>query len=1339
MRVLVLIILIILLAGCYEKETKIKPKGIVSGVVLDSEGKPIAGVKVTAGDKTTGTNGDGTFSISDIDVGGNPKYYMVFNKANYVTASAEANFTSTLTVQDSGEIDGLPLDNSSAYVKVTMIEIVTVKVKLKPPTNSTLTTTSIIKVIPSLEMGKAYQKYIPKSGYGGEVSNSLEVKIKDVPRLGYETNVTEAAIKKLKIKVYIDGNEYAGYFGEIDDEATLNLEGQEKIAAAGQNEINLPDMQLKRYYMITGNIYSDAAQINLTNPLKVSGAKVVLKKGTEVYKEVNADTNGHYVIPEIEEGSDYTLVLGNYDSNGDGRAEYVNTKSFDKVILTGTGSLVQRNLYFDGKYSYSVAGKVFVGQKELNETMEGIKVNMFSGDTLVETCITTSDGAFKFNNVSYKNIEISTEDKDINGNGIADFKGYNKDDTSTASAKSTVSNTSNTNISNIELIMPANINESELYLDIVSTNYTETDRDGTIKSIVNAVNPDGSIEIKFNNNLSEESMAKMIKEGNEPFTVTDKKSGLKIDITYDFGTKKDDLGNDVKDLSKIVIKPVKYFSEESLNLAVSKELATERGYKYKIENQINIKYKDIAIDVNVEGYSLEAVSSNFTEKQNNVFSVVQKLTADDNLTITFNRAISNQSMTDIENKGEDVVSISAGGNKIPSTVTLLSDKLTLSINPDISLKAGQEYVITVNSSLASDIGYKFGFTMAVKAFAVSGNIIQPVNTTLSAITPEIGLYYGINTNEYPASNFKMDSSLFGGLYKDLNVNSTDYLDSAVMAENGLAGTTNYTSTLFPIVFGIPKELINTDDTSLKNVSEFRIYGKMKSADSFWSLLKAIKKLDVSKAEILSEKSKIYAIDIKLISGYSSVDKLGYNNEMSLTVIPVDEKGKAAEFSDINRLVIKDGVSPKIELPQTGTVIVPGTNSVEISENINPGKSYTINISGINENIKYTTPTAVVSDFNKITYNMNFENNGLKVTTDFNTATASEVKAGSGNYEISVNKVTGLYEGMVLIADGNTSKKLTVKKISVSNKIWVAFSNSSFSIAADTPLKYAVDNNDIFDRNGTSANVNYIAGSNIIVKKQNVNVTIATQGAVTVDTSLLSSPLLGYKQGDVIAFTNTSGTAINVVLKQINDNKKTFTTDSDISGLNGDFKFASKNQIMVSNGLSFFINEKVILKKSGLAAKEAAVLAIDSVGQIMAVDADITDYDGGMVILKAVNDTAKTVIFATKEKLMTGDTVVFNKNIYSAANAELKITAIIPVTRVNDTYLYKYEFAGQDMTKVTYMFNSMVNGTLDSIKAEFKSNVNIKVSLFDTSDNEIQHDNDEIFYNIYSNFPAWSTK
>jgi hypothetical protein len=710
---LILVMAVLFLTGC-DSEVDIAPKGVLTGVVINTEGQPIEGVEITAGDKIAVTNSKGSFSISDIDVGGNPKYYITLNKQNYLAASAEASFASSLSVQDSNKIDGLPLENAAASIKVTMIELVTLKGTLKLPEGATITSGSAIKVEPEITVSDSYSQLNPKSGYKSSVSSALTFEIKDVPRAGIENSST--IISEMKFKVFINDKKYADYICSETEKSKLNLAAMIKIKGAEQNQIDIGEIDLSRLYTVTGKVYTS---VEKTTP--ADGAYIYLKKNDTEYKKTITDSTGNFIMGEIEEGQGYSLELNGYDEDGDGTPEFYNHEKLEQFSLIGSKTTVNKELCFEGKYSYTVTGSIYAGKKELNQKCAGAKVKMFnSSGRLIAYGVSDSAGNYKFENVKTASIYITVDDKDINGNGVADFKGYTPANSATAKARVDLTNSENQTISGADLIMQVNSEENSFKLEIKTADFATVNSDGTTSEITNGVEPGDKLSITFSNKLSADSITKIESKGKKPFAIYDVTNGQYISSSYEYG--KD--SSNVEDKSKIVITPGEYLTSNKYRVEINALLSSEAGSIYEVGNTLS----SIPFDANSEAYKLEVTYTNFASKNSiGIYVAATNLLLSDDLVIKFNYPVSNESMKAIIDAGQKVVYLNDGTAEVAAALELSKDKKTIVINPDANLRSDIEYRITVNNKLASEAGFKYGCFRMVDTstvFSVKGTIAK---------------------------------------------------------------------------------------------------------------------------------------------------------------------------------------------------------------------------------------------------------------------------------------------------------------------------------------------------------------------------------------------------------------------------------------------------------------------------------------------------------------------------------------------------------------------------------------------------------------------------------------
>lgn len=628
-RVLSLVILMIALfglGGCIndkkEKEEKntntnttantnvagvngVTPMGKLSGIIHDTQGVPVEGVRVVIGEAATNTNADGSFNFTNVNIGNDATIVIRFNKKNYVPYSGAAHYKDTLgndiamdgnsssssitTIESDNITLRVPLQNATATLDVEMVELVTLKLKLTSPIGYSITSTTAIKVVPTIKYGTPSARLVAQSEYETQISNdAANVVIKNVPR-------TELQPGNFNLKVKEAGNEYASYF--YNNTAILDLMTKTKIENAEQNIIDLGALILSKYFIIYGSVFKDYT-MNPAEKVTVSqgnGPHVLLSKSETnfnapyLYKEVYANNDGDYMFTEVESYGGYYITIRNFDLDngtgiGDGRPEYINEEVWDKIVVGQPGAssessnhgAINRDLFYTYHYDYSITGKIFVGKIETPITdsniIGGVKVKLYSGNTLVDAVQTDETGNFTFNNVAYANVKVVADAIDTDGDNIANFN---------SAVKGNIANVGNTitdlstgkEIDEIELYMTPNNVQYKLYP--AKVNYAE--RTGTdifndyVFTNKQLLTTPESIQITFNQKISQASVNDINAKGGVVAKILGKDSTIVVASAVVSG-------------NAIIIDPVVNLDPlQSYTVQVNNMLMSDEGYAYSVK------------------------------------------------------------------------------------------------------------------------------------------------------------------------------------------------------------------------------------------------------------------------------------------------------------------------------------------------------------------------------------------------------------------------------------------------------------------------------------------------------------------------------------------------------------------------------------------------------------------------------------------------------------------------------------------------------------------------------------------------------------------------------------
>ncbi|MGM0508538.1 MAG: hypothetical protein ACQERZ_05165 [Fusobacteriota bacterium] len=1341
MSVLLVALFLLTLQGCFSNDTvteeelkkdeklttenqtnagdSVATKAVFSGVVVDQNGEPIEGALISIAGKETKTIKGGSFQIAGLDIGGATSGSGVtmnatITKDNYISMSAHVEYTEdTLTGDDesveikidspgtvqTGE-DGtltvgtvlIPISNAQQNVRVEMVELLTLKGKVDLP--ETISTDASIMVKPTI-MGSSY----PKSDYTEEISDSLEYTIEDIPASGSQD---------ILLEIYLNENKYAEYYAMEDG---VSLLAAQKNEVKGEQRFVNYDFEAKKYGTVKGKVFKTLDKSEIIP----AGAKVILNKydGSSAYEEVDSttvDSEGNYVFREVIQGN-YQVELKDFDApdvngEGDGNFEYINGKTFNDIaVIDGenstngtTPTTVVKNLWYEGAYDYNISGKVEVGIK--GDTIEGIKVKLLHDNAsttaqmdTIDEVTTTSDGAFAFEGIEFKNVKVVAEEIDTDDNLVVNF---NQD-------SEVIYNEKGIDVE-VDLFMYANSDEYGLH--VVSTNYTKIKEDRLVV-IDNAIEPDANIEVTFDNPISLNSKTEIeTYDDNGNIVNLEDMSGNELDITYSLSS----------DKKTVTIDPVKDLKQDNYIIKVNSKLDSEYGYKYEIGNTIDADTTliDIPVDTNYESYTLMVSGGSFLAKdeygtwgtENLLTETVtdtddnKQLNVGEELTVNFNLAVSTESALRIINKGENVVSLNdvSDGKEILATYEFSSDRKTMTIVPAMqnSLETGKVYEVNLHADLKSVVAENADFDLKLEGFKTfQGDMFKSSNATLSAIKPEIfverNIYEEYNTSG-SSLQFAMDYDLSkAGIYENANLKDT-------------------VQTYSPVGFNLELDL---STINMEEIKEFRVYGDTGASDSYWTVLKTINSSAVTKTdEILGYKN--ISVDLTQVKeGYDlGVEQLKWENKIYLTVVPVDNNGKLAinpaEVSADKILTLGDNYGVKISNMNTDKALDFGENTITFNEPILPtGRS--VDITGYNSNIGLTKSSPIVgADLTELKIDVE-----PSVIFTYDSTTTYNHSEADNPGRLEFESTDGMYEGMKLVS---SEGDFTINKVRSGT---VIDTDCNFDIPKSTEFTVKDDavNNGIFDRTAETTsilNVTSSITSTIINQDIDVNTTTAGLGAsapggtIILTTTNTDNPNLGIEVGDELTFKSTgAGSDVTVTVDRVDDNDKIVTQD-DISDIGSDYYLSDVYQVKIEPGeaSNYVVGEEVELTG---ATNTMTIMAIDTTNGLIRVS---SSADGATAInLKTVKSSS--VILTDNVSYAVGDKIFLNPDKGSTVeengvNLEAAITGLQQKTAADGTSEYlEVALSGVDLT-----------GLEKGKKVIFKPTIEITITAKDSSNNDI---------------------
>ena len=470
-RILLLILVPLIIMGCVKKEMLFEIKGQINGIVVDENNLPVAGAKVSLGSKNSISDEKGYFLISDLDVGGKPKYQVYIEKEGYSSQVQEVVFNTTIDTNGTSTSNTqVPLNNSVVSIKVTLGGLNDLKGKLILPQGISLNPTDTLKIEAKITINPSYTQSVKLEEIQGTINSDLTFTLKNISKYGTFTSgsSTEKIVSNLKISLFINNECVASYIASLQNPDFTKMTS-EKIN--GVNTINLGNLDLSKLYKITGKVYKNISEVS-KDGIKIPNALVALLKsdGTEI-KRVISDTNGNYEFTEVEAGSNYQLKLLNSDSDKDGNIDYWEKSNFEKFsIISGQLGNKAINLWFDDAGSYSISGTLYAGNKE-DVPVANAVVALFSSNGLIDEVKTDSNGLFQFTKVTAKDVYMIAYDYDSDNNGYINFIGYKNSDASTLKTKVSLNNTNLSNVSGIELYSKVNSDEPNYILKLKGGNF----------------------------------------------------------------------------------------------------------------------------------------------------------------------------------------------------------------------------------------------------------------------------------------------------------------------------------------------------------------------------------------------------------------------------------------------------------------------------------------------------------------------------------------------------------------------------------------------------------------------------------------------------------------------------------------------------------------------------------------------------------------------------------------------------------------------------------------------------------------------------------------------------
>lgn len=579
-KIFLLILIPLILIGCVKKEMLYEVKGQINGIVVDEAEKPITGAKVTLGNVSTTTDSKGYFLISDLEIGGNPKYQIYIEKDGYTPKVQEVAFETSVNVEGTDDNDdSIPLNNSTASVKVSLGTLVDLTGKLTIPSSYGLTSSDKVTISANLTVDSGYSESLSLSKIEGTVDSDMNITLKNMPRYGLYKNSSGAYVKiisKLTINVYVNGSAVSKFNVSLSD---LDLTKYAVEEVSGRHTVNLGNLSTSKSYMVSGYVYPSSDELKKIESLRqtLKNAIVVLKLDDKEIKRTTTDSTGKYTFNEVAADDNYQLCLLGFDSNNDGRDDYAARSDFEKFAIEQSQSNDETiNLWYQSSGTYSIDGTLYAGNKE-DIPVTNATIGLFSSSGLIDEVKADSNGQFQFTNVTTKDVYMIAYDYDSDSNGYINFIGYKSTDATTLKTKISLSNTNLSNVTGVELYSKVNSDEPNYILKLKGANFFSVNSAGTVYNQTSLASGD-NILLTFDKILSQSTLDSLATRKVKVVTITDISSGSTIDtiVTLD--------GSDNK---KLIVAPKSILSAGTYRIQVSTELNTTTAYNLGVRNTIN--------------------------------------------------------------------------------------------------------------------------------------------------------------------------------------------------------------------------------------------------------------------------------------------------------------------------------------------------------------------------------------------------------------------------------------------------------------------------------------------------------------------------------------------------------------------------------------------------------------------------------------------------------------------------------------------------------------------------------------------------------------------------------
>jgi len=579
-KLIFLFLLCMIMVACVKKELNFQMNGQVKGYIFDSSNKPVEGAKVTIGNISSLTDSTGYFVIHNLDINGNPKYQVYVEKDNYTPKVQEVEFKSTVNVNNVGS-DSVPLNNSVVTVKINLDELIELKGKIKLPDNYLLNPSDLIKIRTTIEINPECNDALTIPVVETTIDKDLNYTIKPVPRYGLFKNAKGELAKILsaiKFSIFINDDVNATFTGKLEN---LDLTKFAIEKTGNKNQITLSDCSVNSFYTVSGFVYSSQKELtkDVSQRETVKNAIVILKLNDKEVKRTISNSQGKYEFKEIEPNSGYQLNLLSLDSNNDGKFDYIGRSDFEKFNIEKNQSENKNiNIWFQNTGTYSISGKLYVGNKE-SYVVPNATVSLYSANGLLDETSTSDTGTFTFSNISNKEVYIIAYDCDSDGNGYPNFIGYKADHLASSKTKVSFNNTTMVNINDAELFMKVSTLEPNYNFKVVGGNFFSINSYDEVYNKM-GLNKESNIEIYFNKEIDQSTIDSLNNKKTDIVTLTKEGTGEKLAIAFEI---------DTNNRKKMIINPAQSLELSKYKLQINSELNSVNGFKYGVSNEINTK------------------------------------------------------------------------------------------------------------------------------------------------------------------------------------------------------------------------------------------------------------------------------------------------------------------------------------------------------------------------------------------------------------------------------------------------------------------------------------------------------------------------------------------------------------------------------------------------------------------------------------------------------------------------------------------------------------------------------------------------------------------------------